>query len=1129
MPAHRPWTPRTQVNHIHMKYALKGKRSPPAAARLGRLWLLQLPLAEGRQVRRKVLLPLHVLVVVRHERVVHHLHEVVAVQRRHRGREQHDPEAAVEQQRLRAAQQGAPQLGRQRDHDDGDEEVEEAEDVGRSRESRVEPRLHDQLDADHHHDDHHHPDAQLRAGEHRPVAARQRVAVAEPEADDDEDDEGVEEAVEEPPQKHLGVEVEVLLPQLVDVGVPVAQLLVDVAVDGADQNHADAREEDVVERHQDLQEDALPAEEREVAVEEDGHDERDVLVEHVGHRLGQPAVAVAPVVQDERRQEAELPDAVVRDVEGLQPLLALEADAHVGRLDHVAVVAAVADGHHHAAELALEEGDEDPLVRRRHAAADGRVAVGAELHKVLDDVRLRQLVGGDAVNHHAPVRRAVGVLPDLGEPLPHLGGQLLHRPRPRVQVDALREDPQQVGGDADVDGRLQVVAREHPHLDAGGAQQLDRLAHAVLQLVLDARDALQLEVPLDQRRAPRHRLLAVQDVRLRLQVLFVPLHKLRRAQVPLGEDQRAQPVARVLVAVGGRHLVHLRLLLELAHDDVVAALAEEHDAELVQVRVLQVRPGALGEGDDGGAAAAEVVELDDGERAHLHPLPEDGHVGEARRVHEAELVGALRVVRDLARGGDVGEHAVAAQQVHEELDQRVLRLGLQDRPLPAEHEPPDVRVPLAVGAPRHRELAEDHFVARQRARLVREEVAHLAEVLVERGGARRGVHVDLVVVHVRVRVDEERLDDACDVHGHDRADGHEGGRDGNPAEEGDGEDVRARPALVLANKVRHRVVEVVDVPVRGPQRREGAECDLDDPDDEGQLDHDPVEVAHLVRRAGDVFVDFRLVARVNDQPHHPVRVAHPAPPQQQLQHGDARLRQPLVVNVLTLAPRLVHRPGLAHAHPRGLRDVVVLDFVMQRPVEGDQVLVRRLARDVPADVPHSAQRRVQVPREVLRHLDHRLLLLEVALAVQTRRLDVGDAVDLRGPEEDHVGRDGVPILQKHNLSDLYHVPKLVHDSVVVDRRHHGRVLGRTRLVRHRRLHQARRLRQRRVRDDLRDAVVDLIVCQVSSVILVRVLDGVSEHDDGERQEHHGYSMGRRDLNFYDATTNSATSQPLLYT
>ena len=50
----------------------------------------------------------------------------------------------------------------------------------------------------------------------------------------------------------------------------------------------------------------------------------------------------------------------------------------------------------------------------------------------------------------------------------------------------------------DVDGRLHLVAREDPDLDARPLQRLDALRHPLLQLVLDGRAAEQNEVALNQ-------------------------------------------------------------------------------------------------------------------------------------------------------------------------------------------------------------------------------------------------------------------------------------------------------------------------------------------------------------------------------------------------------------------------------------------------------------------------------------------------------------------------------------------------------------------------------------------------------------------------------------------------------
>ena len=49
----------------------------------------------------------------------------------------------------------------------------------------------------------------------------------------------------------------------------------------------------------------------------------------------------------------------------------------------------------------------------------------------------------------------------------------------------------------DVDGRVLLVAREHPDLDARQAQRLECIGHVLLQLVLDGRGANELQLVLN--------------------------------------------------------------------------------------------------------------------------------------------------------------------------------------------------------------------------------------------------------------------------------------------------------------------------------------------------------------------------------------------------------------------------------------------------------------------------------------------------------------------------------------------------------------------------------------------------------------------------------------------------------
>ena len=67
----------------------------------------------------------------------------------------------------------------------------------------------------------------------------------------------------------------------------------------------------------------------------------------------------------------------------------------------------------------------------------------------------------------------------------------------RCQADNEHGRVDQTARVGDLDGRLLLVAGQHPDLDAGLAQLLDRLRHAVLQLVLDARGADEQQLLLD--------------------------------------------------------------------------------------------------------------------------------------------------------------------------------------------------------------------------------------------------------------------------------------------------------------------------------------------------------------------------------------------------------------------------------------------------------------------------------------------------------------------------------------------------------------------------------------------------------------------------------------------------------
>jgi hypothetical protein len=211
------------------------------------------------------------------------------------------------------------------------------------------------------------------------------------------------------------------------------------------------------------------------------HHQQQVFVEVEQDQLRVLAVALAAVVQHQLPQDLELGDGVVGAEGCLCPFHALDPHAHVGSVDHVDVVGAVPDGESGALVLA-HQPDHVLLLLGSDSAADDRPAP-------VDQLQQQSLLHwGQQVLpscHQA-------ALPRLRQQVALLDGALesalpLHHCHVRTHQSA---------GHADVDGRLLLVASQHPHLDPCPADALDCALDVVLQLVLDGGGSDQLQLPL---------------------------------------------------------------------------------------------------------------------------------------------------------------------------------------------------------------------------------------------------------------------------------------------------------------------------------------------------------------------------------------------------------------------------------------------------------------------------------------------------------------------------------------------------------------------------------------------------------------------------------------------------------
>ena len=781
--------------------------------------------------------------------------------------------------------------------------------------------------------------------------------------------------------------------------------------------------------------------------------------------------------EDQPLQEAELADGVVGRHDGLPTFLAGDADADVGLLDHGHVVGAVADRQRHDVEAVLDQPHDGGLLARTDATAEDGLASLAEQQELLTELVAEHQAEGFAVDdERVRRRRRLVVLPrrrqllvragdvELGQQLVQLGPGRLDRAVVDLEDDQLHLVRQQVAGEADVDGRLDLVARQDPELDAGVGEQRDRVGDAVLQPVLDGGPAQERELALDRVGHELELLVPVLDGGGGGVVFSVPALVLLLAQLPLRDAERPQALARKGLEVLGRLEPELGLLpgLQARVDDAVGALAEQDD------------PSVLGHADDGAHALPGRVEL---QRVQDLVVPvgaqgvddhavvgaaDEGEAAVASGRHERRLVGRLRLELDLRRISrrDLGDDGVAQGQGEHEV---LVRLGLDvgsgvsgrsgrevgDKVRGDEGQAVVVQVGVAVHLTDHAQhpvpigrdlsldlgrllvdvdalpplqthlglgvglavrqavdgaLLELHDVLGQGAGLVGEDVLDLTEVVRDAPRLGRARVVDAVVVHVRVAVDEENLGQLDQLDGDVQRDGHQVLEEDDAGPEGD-EAVQRRGAGDGSE-----LEEVDGAVLLGPgDALHDAAHEAHEEEDDEVVDDVPVQLARdagpLARRDARVDHDLGLLAGEDDDAEHPLRVPEAAASQQQV----------------------LDRDGLGHVSGRPVR---VLGLVLPPPHHGAvlvEVGVRRLALEDEGG-PVAVASVLHLPTAV-----QRIAHLEVGLAVEVLRLDVARAVGIRGRQDDDVGRDLVVLVDADEVADLDVLPSVLGEAGLAGR------------------------------------------------------------------------------------------------
>jgi hypothetical protein len=329
------------------------------------------------------------------------------------------------------------------------------------------------------------------------------------------------------------VEISALNTELIDLGIQLMDIhILDIDIVHGEEQNRQRRVQQIEQLDGSLGVVLLSTEPTVEVEPELTHRLQDVLVEHVADEVAHTDVVVSSMREQQDRQVSELCDGVVGRIDCLHTLLAADANADVGFLDHRHVVGAVSNGERadrHAVlvhgHTLLDELHHFSLLVRRHTTGHHGLTALRELQQhvlaglVVAIVHSQQTgpidnestrFGARRVAHIRAVMVAVVAATavcrtEFTAPIAIRGllqllrldhtELLLQSREQRLRIGAclLVDDDvlhellrlHQVARHGDVDGGLFFVAREHPYVKAGPHELGDALGHAVLQLVLN--------------------------------------------------------------------------------------------------------------------------------------------------------------------------------------------------------------------------------------------------------------------------------------------------------------------------------------------------------------------------------------------------------------------------------------------------------------------------------------------------------------------------------------------------------------------------------------------------------------------------------------------------------------------